>query len=146
MELQSVNFKQAIALKELGFPQDTHTSKVYLENTIPYDVIAKKCKLHKSQCSEGSLVKNGYCYTKYNINIYLCPTLELVVKWLREEKQIYLYVKRLFATSIIKNKNCYCFYYSTKIYDEILYVHEFDSYEQALSAGIDKAIKILKQQ
>ena len=123
MESQLVNFKQAVALKELGFPQDISQSTSYGE----YD-------------------ENGdfWGLDQYYGDIsYAAPTLELVAKWLREEKQIYLHIRRLFATSIIKHKDCYCFYYSTKDYDETSYVSEFDSYEQALSAGIDKAIEIL---
>lgn len=125
MELQLVSYDQAKALKELGFPQDLVYGMFYFEilesiNTILF-------------C--GIPITNKYI---------VCPTLELAAKWLREDKNIYLHIKRLFSTSIIKHKDCYCLHYSTKNYDETLYVHEFDSYEQALSAGIDKAIEILK--
>ena len=125
MELQLVSYEQAKALKELGFPQDLVYGMFYFEtlegiNPIPFYEVS---------------ITNEYI---------VCPTLELAAKWLREYKNIYLYINRLFSTSIIKHKDCYCFYYSTKHYDETLYVHEFDSYEQALSAGINKAIEILK--
>lgn len=125
MELQLVSCEQAKALKELGFPQDLVYGTFYFAtlesiNPIPF-------------C--GIPITNEYI---------VCPTIELAAKWLREDKKIYLYVNRLFSTSIIKNKDYYYLYYSTKNYDETLYVHEFDSYEQALSAGVNKAIEILK--
>lgn len=65
MELQLVNVEQAKALKELGFP----TKWTYNKN-VP-NTFQLGDRIH------------GFAY-------HYCPALELVAKWLREEKNIHI--------------------------------------------------------
>ena len=113
MELQLVSFEQAKALKELGFPQDIDTTKWYSGGRVLY--------------SNKPL--------DYLPVSFVAPTLELVAKWLREEKDICLSMN---YNSDYKIWQCS----STATYNEEDYVSQ--SYEEALSTGIDKTIEILK--
>lgn len=131
MELQLVTFEQAKVLKELGFPQGECWYS-YLENID----------------GEGFLMdKDSYTYS--------APTLELVAKWLREKKEIWInseyyplghgycclyqrYVKEPKSSKVLKSN------YTTIKDDPRFGV--YPTYEEALSAGIDKAIEILKEE
>lgn len=128
MELQLVNFEQAKALKELGFPQlvNENIHCQYVNGLLDY-------------CEDA-------CFLEFDDNVIYAPTLELVAKWLRDEKNINIMIDNfdgrmagfsevsyMYIMSYIKPikslHNCYTMY---------------DTWEQALSAGIDKAIEILK--
>ena len=127
-ELDLVSFTQAKDLKDLGFPQETDSWSYY--------DIDGKCTPH--------LQKGGH-------KEYCCdaPSLDLVVKWLREEKNIWVNV---WADSEDNEDNKF----NTVFYEQVCYgkdnkilsnkgtfVHL--TYEEALSAGIDKALEILKK-
>lgn len=117
MELQLVNFTQAIALKELGFPQRTRDyDKWYNQNKV---------------------LDN---YT--NQDTYKCyaPTLELVAKWLRDEYNIFIEIM-LDLGGGYNVKYCKLPWTNTLFDNEVGF---FEDYEEALSAGIDKAIEMLK--
>lgn len=154
MELNIVSFEQAKELKELGFPQNIYTSKVYLEKTIPHDIIAKECDLSDWQCIGGRLIPCSSDYNKYGVDTCICPTLELCAKWLREEKNIYItilptYNNRRYLKSFIceldykNNVGAFVTHTLNKNKGSYLY-DDFNSYEEALSTCIDKAIEILK--
>ena len=135
MELQLVNFKQAVALKELGFPQDISQSTSYGE----YDESGDFWGLDQY----------------YGDNSYAAPTLELVAKWLREEKGMLISVYCLLTSGYWWNISK-DFAYTVK-YKDMAEIHSplniavpegdsfgYETYEDALSAGIDKAIEMLK--
>lgn len=128
VELDLVSFIQAKDLKDLGFPQETY-SWCY------YDIDGK--------CTPY-LQKGGH-------KEYCCdaPSLDLVTRWLREEKNIWVNV---WADSEDNEHNKF----NTVFYEQVCYgkdnkitsnkgtfVHL--TYEEALSAGIDKALEILKK-
>ena len=132
MELQLVNFKQAVALKELGFPQRTRDyDKWYNQNKV---------------------LDN---YTNQDTYECYAPTLELVAKWLREEKGMLISVYCLLTSGYWWNISK-DFAYTVK-YKDMAEIHSplniavpegdsfgYETYEDALSASIDKAIEILK--
>lgn len=118
MQLNLVSFEQATALKNLGFP---------------------------ALSADWSYRNDGELYNFVDDDGYVtaAPTLELAAKWFREEKEI------IFCPTIVM------------FYDEVQYsINEiyngtgrcigvcghklYNTYEQALSAGVDKAIEILK--
>lgn len=113
MKLQKVTHKQARILKELGFPL---------------------------QYAEVSFFTNetNSLYDKESGEIYELPYLELVAKWLREEKNLNVMIG-IYNT---------CYYY--ELYESFDYINlnhrtdNYPTYEEALSAGIDKAIEKLK--
>ena len=129
MEVQLISFKQAVALKELGFPQDISQSTSYGE----YD-------------ENGDFWGLDQYYGEIS---YAAPTLELVAKWLREEKNIWINIW-VDSEDNEHNKHNIIFYEQVCygkdnkiISNKGTFVHL--TYEQALSAGIDKAIEILKK-
>lgn len=127
MELQTVTFKQAKALNELGFPQ-------HLEIYEGITVLISRCG-----------IMGTYDEFDYDTETYACPTLDLVSKWLREEKNIYVFVNMsnpsMTGWSL---NNIFTYDYSNG--GKILIRNQgcYASYESALSAGIDKAIKVLQ--
>lgn len=128
MELQLVSFKQAKALKELGFSQETF---------FVYDLRSKNITTNI----------NYFAIYGEKDHCVFAPTLELVAKWLREEKDIDIII-------LPRKRRSNSGKYIDKVYDmnfivEVLngYILRGDSkptYEQALSSGINKAIEILK--
>lgn len=120
MEDDYVTFEQAKVLKELGFPQWEESKYPYYDG---YSFDGKETSVISSNCKME--------YSKV--------PLSLVQKWLRKEKNIHLIVDRI-EDNIGKD-------YTWKICGKTpIFGEAFgDEYEEALSAGIDKAIEILKQ-
>lgn len=125
LKLELVNFEQAKALMELGFPQ----------LNADYSYSASGDELVHFVDSEDYVIS--------------APSLELVAKWLRKEKRIY--VSHLFINTF----GGYGYYnvliscHSSSIIKEGELIDKFyrvnDSYEAALSVGIDEAIEILER-
>lgn len=134
MKLEIVNFKQAKALKELGFPQ----------LSADYSYSASDDELLQVVDTEDYMI--------------LAPSLELVAKWLRDFKKRSITISWM---PNVKKYSCICgdmnyipkehsYSESYKMYNEKFTVMKngnsrFNSYEEALSAGIDKAIRILNK-
>lgn len=118
MELQLVSFTQAKALKSIGMPVN----------------IQKFC-----YAGDGNL------YYIVNKDFYPAPTLELVAKWLRETKNIHI---ACFPYKIDSDEETILDGYHFDILNvkSNIFIQGYNcfQYEQALSAGIDKAIEILK--
>lgn len=121
MEQVIVTLEQAKSLKELGFPQRAissigwYSTNGQLNNSsidIPLDLLEGECA---------------------------APHLELVAKWLRDEKDIFININHISSgySSWIKTISD-----NANIGANLGYV---DKYEVALSNGIDKAIEILKE-
>ena len=115
-----VTHEQALALKKLGFSYDC--DYLYLD---------------KSQ-----LIKYDYHNEFYNVQFYenciSAPTLAQAQKWLRESKGIYIEPNFIYTPVfevMIKSEH-YALY---KRIDE-----RYASYEEALSAGIAKCLKLLE--
>ena len=136
MELQLVTFEQAKALKELGFPDDTSYQ------ACPYCYFGKD--LIDIQNNNVSALNPKWREVK-DEDICSAPTLELAAKWLRDNKNISICPN-------IEPCNNFIMYSIKSIYDTNgNYVGSlgdklFESYEEALSVGIDKVIEILKRQ
>lgn len=131
MELEIVNFEQAKALKELGFPQEVHPWNLYDIHT---------GILHKDydDSSPLYLTENDTC---------MAPSLELVAKWLRKEKDFHICPRYV----VLNGEK---FYYSEVNEEELSYMEcpgywypiRYNTFEEALSAGINKAIEILTKE
>ena len=109
-----VTYEQADQLGDIGF--DWECDYLYDEDK----------ELIKYDCFQ-----NFYDEQLYS-NCIPAPTLAQAQKWLREIKQIYLFVTM---------ENSYYYWYIGKEFQ----IGNSKSYEEALSAGIDKAIEILNQ-
>lgn len=136
ISLERVTFEQAKALCELGFPQ--------LEEDLWH------CKYMENDTVKYDLVHYNYFTNIFDITgwkpdeKYCAPYLELVAKWLREEKNYDIHIgiswedpdnnphKRSYSLAVI--------YASKMKFSNI----SFPSYEKALSKGIDIVIESLK--
>lgn len=131
MKEEYVTYEQSQALKRLGFaePCDTfYNSHLKLCRYSDSDVINRNTNGHHTpSCS--------------------APRLDQAQKWLREEKGIMIepfasipdkmWAYRLYHTKGEK------FGMTLVISNKSIVVYEFNSYELALSAGIDKALDLL---
>ena len=123
-----VSFEQAKALKELGF--DWEVVKGY--SHFPGEKI-KSCNFQEENVNK---IYSKWCFA--------APTLDQAQKWLRNVKKTYL---------LIDYEKWFTKPFSLEIYKEVgekiihkCYQNGFQTYEEAISAGIDKALEILKQQ
>lgn len=131
LKLDIISFEQAKALHELGFTTKDNNQLVYY------------IKNNKVDCAHfvyfTKLVKHGLIPEQ---TYYEAPTLELVAKWLREKKGLHINYNVCVNKDIHKWNLYNIFDFINDIeYDCFI---SFNSYEEALSAGIDKAIEILK--
>lgn len=118
-----VTYEQAQKLKKLGF--DWECNHYY---GIDY-------KIHE----ETSSYLSNYCH-RNDRELTAAPTLSQAQKWLREKKSIKVYIKPLFSS------NQYEYWISFQFRgcggDEDYGVK--DTWERALLAGIDQALKMIK--
>lgn len=120
MKLQLVTFEQAQELKELGFPQPIQHDWFYKEGKLIYP-------------PNDDVLMTVDCFA---------PTLELVAKWLREVKGIDLWVRCLYSWTPKEGTRKAGYHFEGDWQNET--ITSYPTYEEALSLGIDKAIKILK--
>lgn len=124
MELQLVTYEQAKRLKELGCYIDTRD--YYDEGEqLEYDAW-----YHLSDHFEK--------HYKNNTNVS-APTVTLALKWLRDEKQTVIGISPRFSND--KSVREYCWIVSTKVTQ---LTGECESYEEAESAALDAALKLLE--
>lgn len=145
MKLQLVSFEQAQALKELGFSQSNDNCQVY------YQLNGQVNCVHFNYFV--SLVRYGGI--PENANACRAPELELAAKWLREEKQFGIFPIRKPAYNSGKWYDKYTFHLvlphsffekdNNGICSSVDNNGEYDSYESALSAGIDLAIELINK-
>lgn len=125
--MKRVSFKVAKALKDAGYPQRVTSSFGWYNK-------------------EGNLFESSVDTTvEENEDECVAPTLELVAKWLRETKGCYICPIPEFYNwkDEVFNTWSMNIHWEDNI-DE--YKALWNTYEEALSAGIDKAIEILKNE
>lgn len=143
IELNIVSFKQAKELKDLGFPQeyDKYHSNVYVLEDYSHEDEVQRFYSDTVTVKSGTL--SNYPVGISETNRCYAPTLELASRWLRDSKDIWIEISRGHYES-----SAHCFInsksFSNYLYDDNSRIKDFNSYENALSAGIDKSIEILK--
>ena len=137
-----VTYEQAIKLKNLGFDWD--------------------CGYYYNECNQNFMPNTNDSYGMLNTNdlldninrIWNCisaPTLSQAQKWLRNIKDIIIVIDfdnwcekygcHVYKKTIYNSENIKDSYGSMLVTNESN--EDFDSYEQALSMGIDKALELL---
>ena len=128
-------FEQSKALKEMGFDWDCHAY---------YD------KRRQDGVIDRALRFQNYNYDNDYMNSVSAPTLSQAAKWLRVKGigitvQIYTKEKRDWGPNYFEGVFYRPYFTSTKDAHAMGIINnDFNSYEDALSAGIDGALKILK--
>ena len=121
------DYETCIALKELGYngtPEEcSHFGAFYMNGEeIFYD------RLYNSELKENECLR---------VPLYLAQ------KWLREEKKVIIVIVP-YTYNIITETNIWT--YEIWLEDNLeREVHDFNTYEEALSEGIKEAVKILKE-
>lgn len=123
-----VTFEQAKALKELGFDGE--------------------CRAYYYDTKEISGNPYPYNYNSRDIGVTSAPTLSKAQKWLREEKEIEVGVFAEFDGELRTGQWVWLMRkFNTHLYDTVFPEGiNYDSYEKALSKGIDKAIELIKEE
>lgn len=133
-----VTYEQAKALKELRFDWEClHGYYRFYSDKEPW--------LNSCGYAKNSIGSDSFSYA--------APTLSLAQKWLREVKDIIIgidfdnwndkYECHVYKRMGYKGANIRDTYGSQLVTNE--YHEDFDTYEQALSAGVDKALELLKE-
>ena len=129
-----VSYKSALRLKKLGF----HFPCLfyYVKEDAPEGCV---------WITTSTITPEDWNSDKENEPVFLqpvcsAPNLAQAQKWLREKKGIYVYpeinmLKKWFAKAVDMSKN------EDLIWDDTM----FDSYESALSAGIEAALKLIEE-
>lgn len=124
-----VSLEVAKLLKEAGFDWEEHYPRNFCyvnDNTELFD---------------KSVLKN---YIEEDDVIYLVPTLEVAQRWLREVKDIDVYI---FPTT--NNKRGCVYEWGIKTFGRALwvegqpYTNQYETYEEAQEAGIKKTLEII---
>ena len=135
MKEEYVSYECAVKLKELGF--DWECDHSYLHKAI--DKSGNPYLYHVEMRNWNNFNSEVECFS--------APRLDQAQKWLREEGIFLMIDPRFFQGDALKDvKWCFIIQPLDDIggqYRSELYGRLFDSYESALSAGIDKALKFL---
>ena len=134
MEIVSLEIAQK--LKEKGFEIPTKDIIAMYNELGEFHTLTTSADYVK--CTNGSKHRCYYNYDDFDEYDYVAPTISQVLKWLREEKKIYIminfwpggYCAEIF-TEIGKDRNSFCW---EKYIDECDY---YDTYEQAAIAGVE---------
>ena len=129
-----VSFEQAQMLKELGFKEKCFAFYTCLGNLEINHLTFSGQHIKLENYNDDSINE------KYKNVSFSAPTLSQVQKWLREKGMIVLAGYEPYKYWLIENDGPKWKYYINSK-DSIHHsMAEFNSYEQALSAGIDKAL------
>lgn len=120
-----VNYQQALRLKEMGFNWPTNNWYNY-----------EKRFIGKNSCHAANPVSFQKAPDHAD-----APTLAQVTKWLRE---IYRISVEAYYPKDVNGTWSYAIIFMDETTPNI-YSHKWESYEKALSAGIDKVLELLKE-
>ena len=138
MEEVFVTYEQALRLKELGFDRKCH---YHYDTTAFKPVICPNYTANDGEGERWIYADDCNLYEDMNHCQYCsAPTLAQAQGWLREFKQIavfseleYIFGKYFYTIRELNGK------YD----DKVIAQEEHDSYDEALSAGITKAMELL---
>ena len=141
MEDTRITFETAKLAKEKGFNEREHYFyKVKSENDIElYGCTKKQLVGFKGYTPIYHKVRDYHTNKeKLNAKLYRCsaPTQSLLAKWLREEHNIHLIA--------YKNINIDGYYWCFITTDGITNINSYKTYEEALEAGLQEALKLIK--
>ena len=128
-----VNFKLAMKLKEKGFPQ-------LKKGTLAmYNEVGEWFSLARY------LDEDEYCFDDFDERDCVCPTIAQVLKWLREQKKINIEIFLYNGTYsyYVKSVTQICEDFSHQCLNDDTTEEEYDSYEEAVIAGIEYVLNDL---
>ena len=134
------DYETCVALKELGYNRGAYA--YYFPNH-KEDLIFNTHPMRG--CSINEMVKGYNTYPKDVMGHELidAPTMWEAQKWLREEKKVIVVIVPYTYNIITKTSTWTC---EVWLEDNLeSQVHNFKTYEEALSEGIKEAVKILKE-
>jgi hypothetical protein len=159
MQEHLVTYNQALSLKELGFDKSClgayYTGKVMKGNgTWIFDKkLASELTIHdfiKKISDNSALFKPNYVKNSNDSYYVSAPLKSQVFKWFRDEYNIQGYIYPLTVQGYKNGRIFTNYIYTIKdLYNDIIESNpvneEFENYEEAESACIDKLIEIIKE-
>lgn len=130
-----VSLDTAKLLKEAGF--DVPCRGVYVTDRTGY---------YEFREYDNKQTKDDLCWNtgdgfQYE---YLAPTQALAARWLREVHKLHVFAKRIYEYAL--DKFSWGYYIQSSNYEYCKnFEIGFDKYEQALEAGLQEAIKLIKK-
>ena len=135
IEEQFVSFDTARMLKEAGF--DVPCRGVYVTDRTGY----YEFREYDNKQTTDDLCWNSADGFQYE---YLAPTQALAARWLREIHKLHIFAKRIYDYSLLKYR--WSYWIQNAEYDIYKDVEiGFYSYEEAMEAGFQKAVKLIKK-
>lgn len=125
-----VTFEQSVELKELGFDWETDYMIVVLSDN--------------SQRIVSKIDFRGACLNRILDEYYYAPTLAQVQKWLREVKGLDITINHVYYRLDTGDKVTYGLHIGDQSTFKTEFYRNYDTYCEALTIGIDNALKILK--
>ena len=127
IEEQFVSFDTAKMLKEAGFEANLKT--IYVEE----------------EKDEWAFWESGTKRSDYNYfdDTIACPTQALAARWLREKHKIHVGADMAYS-KLVAEKWIYLIRFTDSIGSPYKSVGWFNDYEEALEAGLQEAVKLIR--
>lgn len=125
--MEFITFELAKKLKEKGFPQ------VKKGTLAMYD---ERCKWYSLV---PTIDEEFYSFNAFDDRDYVCPTISQVLKWLREEKKIYIEIVIMLGSEYV----CDIYKINPRRIECLGSTEHFKTYEQAAMAGIEYVLEKL---
>lgn len=135
IEEQFVSFDTARMLKEAGF--DAPCRGVYVTDRTGY----YEFREYDNKQTKDDLCWNTEDGFQYE---YLAPTQALAARWLREVHKIHVGADMAYS-KLVAEKWIYLIRFTDSIGNPYKCVGWFNDYEEALEAGLQEAIKLIKK-
>lgn len=139
MKEELISFETAKLLKEKGF--DLETLHFYTKPNSKMFGIDEHGRTYSIKNIPKKLYTSGEECALRSENIYPAPTQSLLQKWLRKVKEIHLSV---WFNSLSKKYRLEAPNQEINTTLQGNFIREFDSYEEALEAGLIEALKLIK--
>lgn len=142
MELKVIDFETAKLAKEVGF--DEETLHFYVKPNSKMFGVDEQGRTFPIKNIPKKLYTVGKHATLNHKNVYSAPTQELLRKFLRTKYNIDIHIKsHQYEESDTKDYFTEVRFWNESPSNDCLRIGIYDSYEQALEAGLKEALKYL---
>lgn len=145
MEEQLTSFKTAKLAKEKGYSEGSYICCVQYHNDYVYDSDPAHPESHLKDD-----IRYYKSYNKNNIidfsceyhTDYECPTQSLLQKWLREKYKLIVTIS--YQYEFDSTPYSYWIYKENESLPLNQWIHDLNTYEEALELGLQEALKLIK--
>lgn len=139
MEKEFASYEQAVALKELGLILDNNIGGFYAKPNSKMFSIDEKGRYYRIRNATKKIYIYGTHFVLNDKNVFDAPLKQQVFRWFREKYGLHIGICHQ------ANNKFDCWTNGGYLLENGKYC-DFDTYEEAESACIDKLIELAKQQ